>query len=112
MIIAEAPESPAAMRARMSLPSALANAGREADAVNTWLAYSEVSQDPEDKAMGYYNAAMMLAGQGNEHYPEAMMLGKKVLEEYPKSRYLPYVKSMMEWLKTETQVDLIDTLGI
>ena len=95
-IIHEAPDSPAAKMAQTALPSALFNAGRQAEAVETWVEYSKHSADRNSQACGYYNGAVLAATRGSAYYPEALKMFAKVMQEYPDSVYAALSREAMD----------------
>lgn len=95
-IIKESPASPEGKRARVSLPSALFNAGRHDEAVQSWLQYAAEATADNDKACGYYNAGVTLAASGESALPEATRLLRRVIEGYPGSPYASSAKKMLQ----------------
>ena len=68
-VIAEAPDSAAALRARALLPSALLDAQRPDEAAEAWVAYSASATDMQEKAWGYYCAGKTLSLRGPKYRP-------------------------------------------
>lgn len=81
-VVKEAPRGSAAMRARLSLPRALFNAGRKDEAVQSYIEYASVSTSRRDQASGYYYAGMLLLRCGGGHRAEAMKMFRRVADEY------------------------------
>ncbi len=86
-LIDEAPQSEAVRTVRRLLPYALSSARRDDEAVQAWVAYSDAATDLNEKACGYYNAAMFLKTRGGSYRVDALFLLRKVTKEYPASTY-------------------------
>ena len=99
-IIQEAPDGPAAQMAQIALPSALFNAGRQAEAVKTWQDVGAKSTDKGTMACAYYNSAVLVATRGSVYYAEALQMFAKVVQDYPDSIYASLSKEAMNKLKT------------
>jgi len=86
-VVSEAPESPAAMRARLSLPKVLFEAGRKDEAVAACLDRARYAREPRERAAGHYHAAMVLLRIGPSRRAEALRLLRKVADEHPDTAY-------------------------
>lgn len=106
-MIRAAPDSAIAMRARVSLPAALANAGRREEAVEAWLAFARASSSERRKASGYCNAGLALAALGPRHYPRAIKLFRVVLAEYPDTGSAELAAMKLASIEKEIERDIL-----
>lgn len=106
-MIRAAPDSAIAMRARVSLPAALANAGRREEAVEAWLAFARASSSERRKASGYCNAGLALAALGPRHYPRAIKLFRVVLAECPDTGSAELAAMKLASIEKEIERDIL-----
>ena len=105
--IKHAPQSKAAMRARVSLPAALGNCGRPGEAAQAWLDVAELATTDSRKANRYYNAAVVLASCGKRHYPRAIQMLRMVIEKFPAAPYARIARRRLRRLELEIEDDIL-----
>ncbi len=107
-VVRQAPQTKAAMLARMSLPSALFNAGRREEAARAWIDYARACKSRNGQANGYYNAATMLVACGKRHCPSAIGILKMVAEKYPESPFARRAKRKLGSIHKAIEDEILD----
>jgi len=110
-VIGGAPASTGASVCRSLLPSALFNAGRHVEAVETCLQYSKAASTAEEKASASYKAAILTLTRGKGHREEAIGMLAQVVKQCSDTRHAKMAGEMLAELTNqmtgEIQNDLL-----